>query len=159
MIAAIAEFLATRPETQITHTRGGRQSLAPVVFWFVFKGGIIKDYEGRGMQQVIMQWFDEDENRLIPTFIKPQHFHPMVEEGVVFANSCGIWNEEGQEKYTPTLIRKNCKGGFQKLHGDKTHHIPLQHKLDIINFTIMVKFASIPLEPPKTIWKVEIPRN
>ena len=82
MIAAIAEFLATRPETQITHTRGGRQSLAPVVFWFVFKGGIIKDYEGRGMQQVIMQWFDEDENRLIPTFIKPQHFHPMVEEGV-----------------------------------------------------------------------------
>ena len=79
-----------------------------------------------------MQWFDEDENRLIPTFIKPQHFHPMVAEGVVFANSCGIWNEEGQEKYTPTLIRKNCKGGFQKLHGDKTHHTPLQHKLDII---------------------------
>ena len=115
MIAAIAEFLATRPETQITHTRGGRQSLAPVVFWFVFKGGMIKDYEGRGMQQVIMQWFDEDENRLIPTFIKPQHFHPMVEEGVVFANSCGIWNEEGQEKYTPTLIRKKLQGGLPKI--------------------------------------------
>ena len=38
-----------------------------------------------------MQWFDEDENRLIPTFIKAQDFYPMVEEGVmVFANSCGI---------------------------------------------------------------------
>ena len=125
MITAIAEFLATRPETQITHTRGGRQSLAPVVFWFVFKGGIIKDYEGRGMQQVIMQWFDEDENRLIPTFIKPQHFHPMVEEGVVFANSCGIWNEEGQEKYTPTLIRKKLQGGASKNYMGIKPTIPL----------------------------------
>ena len=74
-----------------------------------------------------MPWFDEDENRLIPTFIKAQHFYPMVEEGVmVFANSCGIWNEEDQEKYTPTKVidKKKLQGGLPKITWGKNPPYP-----------------------------------
>lgn len=55
-----------------------------------------------------------------PPLSNPSISIHMVQEGVmVFANSCGIWNKEGQEECTPTLIRKKKQG-------------ELLHKLEII---------------------------